>query len=84
MIQTSGVSWDELIIGMLCTGFGLVFLKATGMWDNMVDNFYQLVSLSCTAAVPRPLLRATYRVLASLTGSGAAKACRGQVGVDDV
>jgi hypothetical protein len=43
VLRSFGLSYDQIMIYFLCTGFGLIFLKATGMWDNMMDNLYRLV-----------------------------------------
>jgi hypothetical protein len=52
VVKKMSMSWDQIMIYFLCTGLGLILLKATGMWDNMVDNFYQLVSPLPLALAP--------------------------------
>ena len=53
VVKKTSMSFDQIMICFLCTGLGLLMLKATGMWDNMVDNFYQLVSPLPPAPRPR-------------------------------
>jgi hypothetical protein len=44
VIKSTGWDWSSGVVYLLCTGFTLILMKAVGIWDNILDNFYQLVS----------------------------------------